>query len=84
MPYLETFLSGYCLIIFPAGAEKELRIYYRDLVGEISISESQYFYSVRAKNTLTYSVLGTEKEISAALRKVYSAMEALYRPERAA
>ena len=84
LPHLETILTDHCLIVFPARGEKELSIYYRDLVGEISVSESQYFYSVRHQNGLAYSVLGSEKEISAAIRKVYSVMEALHRPAKRA
>ena len=84
LPHLETFLSDHCLIVFPASGEKELSIYYRDLVGEISCSESQYFYSVRPKNGLAYSVLGNETQLLTAIQKVWSAMEALYRPAIAA
>jgi hypothetical protein len=52
-----------CLIVFPADESKQLRIYYRELVDEISVSESQYFYSVRPKNGLAYNVLGSEGQI---------------------
>jgi hypothetical protein len=84
LTHLETFLSDHFLIVFPAGGEKELQIYYRDLVGEISCSESQYFYSVRQKNGLAYNVLGSETQVLTAIQKVWSAMEALHRPAIAA
>jgi hypothetical protein len=72
LPHLESFFSDHCLIVFPAGKEKELAVYYRDLVGEVSFSESQYFYSIRPKNGLAYSVLGTEQEFAAAIEKLYT------------
>jgi hypothetical protein len=68
------------LIVFPASREKDLTIYYRDLVGKISFSESQYFYSVRPRNGLAYSAVGVERELSDATNKVYTIMKALRRP----
>jgi hypothetical protein len=84
LPHLETFLSDHFLMVFPAGDEKELQLYYRDLVAEISCSEWRYLYSVRPTNTLAYTALGSERELITAIQKVWSVMEALYSPAVAA
>lgn len=77
LPHLESFFHDHCLIVLPASKDKELTIYYCDYVGEISFSESQYFYSVRSRTALGYTALGSEHTLSGAINRIYVIMSAL-------
>jgi hypothetical protein len=78
LPHMQRFLQDHCFIVFPSGKQMDLTIYYRDLVGELSVCEAQYFYSVRrAQEALTYGALGAEADLSQAINKVFAAMQML-------
>jgi hypothetical protein len=74
LPNLKIDLTHHCVIVFPSSNGDDITIYYRDLVAEVSLATSQYFYTVRHRQSLDHVSIGVQTDLSAAWDRVWAVM----------